>query len=154
MHYQSKILNIPQVIRELHKQHEQPTKYQCFYFKPHFIFILQNCLGIYKTCIHHQTSICRKKKKYLRSVDTYLNCSGLYSRRGTNFCIREIAWWTISVLFLGKISLTHKTSMISVCWVALSYRWISVLLLLELCLCHSTPAVTLHPAASDHPDNM
>lgn len=50
--YQLKSLNIPQMIRDLHEQHEQPTKYQLFLFKTRFKFILQNRLGIYETCMH------------------------------------------------------------------------------------------------------
>lgn len=40
------------MIRDLHEQHEQPTKYQLFLFKTRFKFILQNRLGIYETCMH------------------------------------------------------------------------------------------------------
>lgn len=56
-----------------------------------------------------------KKTQNLGSVDIYLNCSGLYSRRGTNFCIRKISWWTTSVLVLGEKSLNHSQNKHNLC---------------------------------------
>lgn len=52
------------MIRDLHEQHEQPTKYQLFLFKTRFKFILQNRLGIYETCMHLLSGIFFLVKSY------------------------------------------------------------------------------------------
>lgn len=125
---QLKSLNIPQVIRDLHEQLEQPTKYQLFSFKTHFKFILQNHLGIYETCICRQELLflansykerrARRKiflaKNYLKRINMYLASSRLNSHWGTHFCMMEISWWTISVCSEGKreskwTSTTHNS---------------------------------------------
>lgn len=130
--YQLKSLNIPQVIRDLHEQHEQPAKYQLFSFKTHFKFILQNHLGIYATCIPLSETLFLvrrvarigehrdkyfQQKSYLKRVNMYLTFSGLYSHRVCLVCIMEISWWIISIYTVwgGKKILNHSQNRDDLC---------------------------------------
>lgn len=94
------------------------------------------------------------RKNCLRRANKYLKSSGRYWQIGTNICIREISWWTISVLFLEKKKkiLNHSQNRHDLCLLNCPLLQISLLLLLlELRLCHLAHAVISHHAASDDP---